>query len=198
MTWLRPDDGLERQLRDQALIDVGVRRRIALEQILGVADDLDRRGRARERQRDVELDRHGAAHVDVPLERREALRADRNVIRVRRQVAEHEPAGRVGRRAAVESGDRVAELDGDRLHHAAGRVLHRALHGACAAEFLRPAAAGAEDGKRHYNHDLQELHETSLPNTVAIIRRRYQPAQTLATGTTRTAAPGSSPGSRLE
>ena len=32
---------LERQLRDQALIDVGVRRRIALEQILRVADDLD-------------------------------------------------------------------------------------------------------------------------------------------------------------
>ena len=43
--------GFDRQLRDQALVDVGVRRRIALEQILGVTDDLDARSSPGERER---------------------------------------------------------------------------------------------------------------------------------------------------
>ena len=79
---------LDRQLRDQALIDVGVRGRIALEQILGVADDLAPRRRAGQRQRQVERDRHAAPHVDVALERLEPLGLDDDVIRIRRQVAE--------------------------------------------------------------------------------------------------------------
>ncbi len=73
----------ERQLLDQALIDVRVRGRVALEQVLGVADDVNAGGRAFERKRQIEDDRDGAADVNVASERLKTLRLDRHVIAAR-------------------------------------------------------------------------------------------------------------------
>ena len=77
MTWLSPDAASSGSFCDQALVQVGVRRRIALDQILRVADDLRLSlGRCRQREREIHVDRHRAPHVDIALERLEALRAD--------------------------------------------------------------------------------------------------------------------------
>ncbi len=59
MTWLRPTaPALDRELGDERLVDVGVRGRIALDEILGVPDDLDGLGRADKRHRRGDVDRH--------------------------------------------------------------------------------------------------------------------------------------------
>ena len=55
---VQPRRGFERQLLQQALIDVGVRGRIAFEQILGVTDDLHFAGRRRQSQHQIDVDRH--------------------------------------------------------------------------------------------------------------------------------------------
>ena len=190
---------LERQFRHETLIDVRVRGRIALEQILRVADDLDGGGRAFESERQIDCDGNTTTHVDVPLERLEALRGDRHVIRIRRQIGEHVLAGRVGRRRPGEAGDRVADLDLDGLHDAAGRILDCALHRTRAAE---PLGARARDPDcTHRDRDLEShrhnvetpprQHTTSFPealNTAGTLSRhpgrddqnrlngRFQPA----------------------
>jgi hypothetical protein len=143
MTWFSPRRGLERQPRDQTLIDIGMRGRVALEQVLCVADDLNRR-RRRERERHVDGNRHGAADLDVAFERLESVRVDAEVVRIRRQVAEHVLPGGVGRRRSREPGHRIGDLDRDGLHRAAGRISHGAAHRAGAAEPLS-AHAGRTD-----------------------------------------------------
>ena len=168
---VEPRSTLYRQPVNETLIDVRVRRRIAFDEILGVTDHLDRCRRAGEHERDVELDRHGAAHVHISPERCKALRADRKVIGVGRKIAKHESAGSVGCRVSFEPCHGVAELHRNSIHQSACGILDRSLNGSCAAEFLSPSATGADDGKGRQNHNPQRprepevcpIHETSLP-----------------------------------
>jgi hypothetical protein len=145
--------GLEGQLRDQALIDVGVGRRIALEELFGMADDVDRSGRARQPERQVDVDRNRRSYVDVALECLETLCGNADVVRVRRQIAEHVlPHGiRCGR--PTEPRDRITDCDFHRLHYSTRRVLHRALHGPGPAEFLTASVAKADHANG--DHHLQ-------------------------------------------
>jgi hypothetical protein len=85
-------------------------------------------GERRECKRQIDVDRHGAPDIDIPLERLKPLRAHLDVIRVGRQVPEHEPSHRIGGRRTSEAGDRIAQVDGDGDHHATGGVLHGALN----------------------------------------------------------------------
>jgi hypothetical protein len=117
------------------LIDVGVRRRIAFEQIACVADDLHR-GRGAEGQRQVQGDRHAGTNVHVAVKSLEALRFNGDVVRIRRKIAEDIPPRRVGRHHPRESRNRIADPDLNGLHHAARRILHCPLDGASAAETL--------------------------------------------------------------
>ena len=64
---------LDWQPLNQTLIDVSVRGRIALEQILCVTDDLDARRCSGKRERQIELDRHGGPDGDVAFDPRDVL-----------------------------------------------------------------------------------------------------------------------------
>src|SRR5205823_9756184 len=125
------------------LIDVGVRSRIALEQIFGVADDLDGRGGAGQGQRQIHRDGDGAPDIDVALQRLEPLRYDLDVVRVWWEISEPVLAHRISGGRPAEAGDRVADPDLDRLHHATGGILDGALHRAGAAKLLRPRSRRA-------------------------------------------------------
>ena len=101
-----------------------------------MADDVHRARRAREREGEIQGDRDRAAHVDVALESLESLGLDHQVVRVGRQVAEHERAGCVRRRRPREPRYGIPDRDFHRLHHAACRVFHGTLNPACATETL--------------------------------------------------------------
>ena len=164
---------LEREFGDEALIDVGVRRGIAFDEILGVSDHLHGFGCSRDLQRDGQVDGNRATYVHVGFVRRKALRRRRDVIRVRRQIAEREPAVRVGRRAALESRDRVAEIDRDRSHRRARRIFNRSLDRASAAQFLGARVGDTHDGnssdqgrrrKSRLPEPTRRHHEASFQN----------------------------------
>jgi hypothetical protein len=171
---------LHRQLRDEALIDVGVRCGIALDEIFRVSDNVHGGGRARESEGHLDLDGDCAPYFDVLGIWCKALCGDRHMIRVGRKVAEDEPPGRVGRRGTPQSRQRVAQLDGDGGHDATSWILHRSLDGAGAAEFLAPSGPGHEDdnnGEDQYPCErtppaLHPAHKASLPQSNAVKRGR--------------------------
>ena len=172
MTWLRPPDvsigSLSMRLWSMSVCAVGSRS----SRIFRVADDLHGGRRARQRQRQIERDRHAAAHVDVLFERLKSLRGHRDVIGVRRQVAEHILARGVRRRRPAVAGDRDCRSDLDRLHHAAGRVFDDALDGAGAAQPLGGGARHADraDRDRGLQNDRHCLEESSLRHPSTVLR----------------------------
>ena len=188
------------QALDQALVDVRMGGRIALQQILGVADDIDAGGCARQRERQIEGDRCAGAHVDVAFERLESLRLDDDVIRIRRQIAEDVPAGGIGGRRARKAGDRVTEANLDRLHEAAGRVLDGALYGT-ATQPLRASRRG-EQAAAHClcahrkeketevtSKDAREVRWRELHNP-GIVRRGHLNRQAVSNGRSHTPMSG--------
>ena len=160
---IEPGLRLDRHLVDAARVDVGVRRRIVLEQIFGVADDADRFGHAN-LEREIEGDRHGRPHVDVALERLEALCVRGDVVRVRRQITEHELSCRIGGGSTGQPRDRIGQLHLDGLHHPAGRIFDGSLDGSGAAKLL--PAGGRRDAQRQNPdkcHTKTNVHRTSFP-----------------------------------
>ena len=78
-----------------------MRARVALQKILGMADDIDGACGAREDKREVQGDWDGAAHLHVTFQRLEALRLNRHVVGIRRKIVEDVLArGISGRRGA--------------------------------------------------------------------------------------------------
>ncbi len=165
---------LDGKLRDETLVDVGVRGGIPLQQILRMADDVDGGGGAFERKRHFDIDGHRRSHVDIPIVARKSLGAYRQVIRIRRQITKDEPAIRVCSRGSSQSGDGVTQLDGDRYHSAPGRIFDRSLDRASAAEFLAHAGEGTQEDSCEQPGDPREralpdssaLHEASFQNAV--------------------------------
>src|SRR5207245_3593570 len=109
----------------------------------------------------IEGNWHRGANVDIALERLESLRLDRDVVRIRRQIAEHVFAGRIRRGRPAETGDAVDDSDLDRLHHAAGRILDGPLDGARAAQTLGASTGYPDRGCR--GRDLERNREQMEP-----------------------------------
>ena len=93
-----------------------------------MADYLHRFRGASERQSQIKRDRNGAAHIHIALKWLKALRVDRHVVRIRRQIVEHVPSCRICGGSSSEARHCIRDLHLDSLHHAAGRILHGALN----------------------------------------------------------------------
>ncbi len=119
---------VEREPVEQCAIDIGVRGRNGLQQILRTFH-IHGHFRLAELQVDLQLDRDRCPNVDVLDADLEAGRAGRQVIVVERDVGECKIPKRVGSGAAIELRNRVLNLHHRALDRGAARIENRTANG---------------------------------------------------------------------
>ena len=123
---------------------------------------------ASERQGQIKRDRNGAAHIDIAFKWLKALRVDRHVVGIRRQIVEHVPPCRICRGPSSEARHWIGDLHLDGLHHAAGRILHGALNRSRSTQSLPDCRHSEQSQAQHGNPHtrarptLPRFHNTSL------------------------------------